>query len=141
MSLYSVGGAVVCQHKTQWFLWEPAWESFRPITSIAWDGSSYHTDDRAFCSDPFDPLYGYGSAEMKKYCESLTTALSAKVPNATVVPSLAVGPPEWFYDRMVALSPCAPRDRDSWKRMTRGRYRTLRRAPRNKLTRRTLPHS
>ena len=141
MSLYSVGGVVVCQHNRQWFVWEPAWESFRPITSISWDGSSYFTDDRAFCSDPFDPLYGYGSTDMKKYCESLTTAYGPKVSSATIVPSLAVGPSEWFYDRTVALTPCAPRDRNSWKLMTKGRYRTLRKGPRNKLTRRTLSHT
>ena len=141
MSLYSVGGVVVCQHKTQWFLWEPAWESFRPITSIAWDGESYRIEDRAYCSDPFDALYGYGSADMKKRCESLTASYRANVATATVVPSLAIGPSEWFYDRMLALTPCAPRDRISWKRMTQGRARTLRHGPRNSRTRRTLRHT
>lgn len=139
--MYSIHGVVVCSVKNQWFVWEPAWESFRPIESIAWDGTAYVTNDRAYCSDPLDPLYGYGTPEMKKVCEALTSAQKNNVSNATVVSNLAVGPSEWMFDRMVALTPCAPRDRESWKRMTRGRTRTLRAGPRNKLTRRTLPHS
>jgi hypothetical protein len=141
MSLYSVGGVVVCSVNGQWFVWESAWESFRPITSIAWNGASYITDDRAYCADPLDPLYGYGTSQMKQVCDALTTSYGSKVSTATVVPSLPIGSSEWFFDRMVALTPCAPRDRPSWKRMTRGRYRTLRTGPRNKLTRRTLSHS
>ena len=125
----------------QWFVWEPAWESFRPITSFAWDGSDYVLDDRAYCADPFDSLYGYGSPEMKQLCDTVTSAFGPRIATAPVVASLGVGPSEWFYDRTVSLTPCAPRDRHSWKRMTHGRTRTLRAGPRNKLTRRTLPHS
>jgi hypothetical protein len=35
MSLVKVGDTILLQFKTVWFLWEPAWESFRPITSLA----------------------------------------------------------------------------------------------------------
>lgn len=130
-----------CEYKNHWFVWEPAWESFRPITSFSWDGTGYVLNDWVYCSDPFDPLYGYGSPQMKQVCEAVTSQFASQVPSAPSVRSLAIGSSEWMYDRMVSLTPCAPRDRHSWKQMTHGRIRTLRNGPRNKLTRRTLTHT
>jgi hypothetical protein len=134
MSLVKVGDAVYLQVKSAWFLWEPAWESWRPITSVSWDGERVVLDDRAYCSDPTDPLYGYGSPKMQELCAALTKTYS---PTNAVSGSLpAIGAQEWFFDRALSLTPCAPRDKASWKRFHKGKYRTPRRAPKTRLTRR-----
>lgn len=138
MSLTKHGDRIFLNYKQNWFLWEPSWESFRPITAYAWNGSEYEVIDRDYCADPMDPLYGFGTPAMKQVCDALTKTFASQISNATPVMTPTIGPSEWMLDRMVALTPCAPRDRTSWKRMTRGRGRTLRHAPRNKLTRRIL---
>lgn len=134
MSLTRVGDMVLLQVKSAWFLWEPAWESFRPVTSIAWDGERVVLDDRAYCSDPLDPLYGYGTPEMREACAVLTKTFALKDGPSASLP--AVGRSEWFYDRFLSLTPCAPRDRASWRRFHKGRYRTPTSAPKSRLTRR-----
>lgn len=132
MSLVKVGDRVLLRLKTAWFLWEPAWESWRPVTAVAWDGDQVSVDDRVYCTDPLDPLYGYGSAKMQDLCAILTETYSAT--EAETGPLPAVGPQEWFYDRFLSLTRCAPRDRASWKRFHKGRYRTPREAPKTRLT-------
>jgi hypothetical protein len=136
MSVVQFQDATFLDYKGNWFIWEPSWEQFRPIQAVQWDGTSFRIRDEMFCTDPSDSLYGYGTEKMKQVCEALQPYYK---PNAPIVPTLVVGTPEWFRDRMVSLSPCAPRDKDSWKRMCRGRLRTCRHPPRvQKLTRRSI---
>ena len=135
MSLVKVGDTVALQVKSLWFLWEPAWDCFRPVTSLAWDGARIVVDDRAYCADPTDPEYGYGSAKLRELCVLLTKTYPPAGAQPTSLP--AIGPtPEWFYDRFLCLTPCAPRDKASWKRFHKGRYRSPRSAPKTRLTRR-----
>lgn len=134
MSLIKVGDTVLLQFKTVWFLWEPAWERFRPITSLAWDGQTLVLNDRAYCADPLDPHYGYGTAKMREVSDLLTKTYRPSKAETSTLP--AVGPQEWFYDRFLSLTPCAPRDRASWKRFHKGKYRTPKAAPKSRLTRR-----
>jgi hypothetical protein len=134
MSLVKVGDTVLLQFKTLWFLWEPAWERYRPITSLAWDGESLALNDRAYCADPLDPEYGYGTAKMREVCRLLSQSYPPS--KAQEGPLPAVGRPEWFFDRYLSLTPCAPRDKASWKRFHKGRYRTPKAAPKTRLTRR-----
>lgn len=135
MSLVKVGDSVLLRLKTAWFLWEPAWESWRPIDALAWNGEHIELQDRTYCADPLDPLYGYGSAKMQELCRILTDVYPAS--EAKPGPLPAVGPQEWFYDRFLSLTRCAPRDKASWKRFHKGRYRTPRNAPKTRLTLRT----
>lgn len=121
--------------KDKWFMWERAWESYRPITSVYWDGNQFVIDDKPYCNDPTDPYYGYGSKEMKDFCQKIEKRESR------VVQTPEIGPLVWFRDRKVSLGPCAPRDVASWKRMCRGKHRTCRKfdlTTRNKFTRRNL---
>lgn len=134
MSLTRVGDLVLLDVKRAWFLWEPAWDSWRPVTAVAWDGDRVIVEDRAYCADPTDPEYGYGSPAMREVCDLLTKTYSPK--DARTGPLPAVGPQEWFFDRFLSLTPCAPRDKASWKRFHKGRYRTPRSAPKTRLTRR-----
>lgn len=135
MSLVKVGDSVLLRLKTVWFLWEPAWESWRPIEALSWTGDHVELQDRAYCADPLDPLYGYGSDTMRQLCTILTDTYSPS--DAKPGPLPAIGPYEWFYDRFLSLTPCAPRDKASWKRFHKGRYRTPRKAPKTRLTLRT----
>lgn len=134
MSVTRVGDTLLLQVKSAGFVWEPAWDAWRPVTAVAWDGDRVVVDDRAYCSDPTDPLYGYGSPQMRDACTLLTKTYSPASAKSGSLP--AIGPPEWFYDRFLSLTPCAPRDKASWKRFHKGHYRTPRKAPKTRLTRR-----
>lgn len=129
---------VFLQKSGQLFLWEPAWTSFRPIERYAWDGSKYTVLDKRYTLDITDPYYGFGSKEMKQYCEQLNAKYSPEqARNVQVIPPH--GDVEWMRDRFVSFTACAPRDVTSWKRLCNGRARTCRHAPRGKqFTRRTL---
>lgn len=131
--LYDHNDQLVLEHKGWWFLWENAWDSFRPINGVKWDGSRYIYDDREYCSDPTDPLYGYGSQVMKDLCDLLADSRH-EIPEET--DSLRTGQLEWFYDRPMSLTACAPRDMASWKRMSKGVHRTCRHHRGRKFTRR-----
>ena len=136
MSLLKFQDNTYLNYKNHWFLWEPAWEEFRPITSVAWNGSSFVVDDKTFCSDPTSELYGYGTPEMKQICNALTQKFASQVSTTRIVDTPEIGTLEWFFDRRVSLTPCCTRDKSSWKRMVRGKYRTLRKGPAVKFTRR-----
>ena len=125
--LYDFRDRLILEYKGWWFVWEEAWDSFRPVDAIQWDGTRFLLDDRAYCNDPSDPLYGYGSQNMKDFCRLLGQRKTEYEPLETV--TLEHGPLEWFFDRRVALTPCAPRDHASWKRMVQNKPRTCRKAP------------
>lgn len=133
--LYDFRDRLILEYKGWWFVWEEAWDSFRPVDAIRWDGSRFVLDDRTYCKDPTDPLYGYGSQNMKDFCHLLGERRTEQDPVETI--TLEHGPLEWFFDRRIALTPCAPRDHGSWKRMVQNKYRTCRKAPKGtKYTRR-----
>lgn len=140
MSLVSFQDKTFLEYKKHWFLWEPAWEAFRPIRSVTWTGSRFEIEERDYCDDPSSELYGYASLEMKQLCERLTESYATKVNTATPMTTPEIGPMTWFFDRRVSLSPCADRDKASWKRMTHGRRRTCRRGNAEKFTRRKRVH-
>jgi hypothetical protein len=135
MGLYEFHDKVFLDYKGHWFVWESAWDQFRPIESIVWTGTNFHIHDEAYCSDPTDSLYGYGSDSMRELCTLLHGFHEGTPVKVTTLPMGT----EWFRDRFVSLSPCAPRDASSWKRMVQGKGRTCRKAPRGKkFTRRSL---
>ena len=139
MSLTKFQDHVFLDYKQTWFVWESAWESFRPITSVVWTGTTFRVDDSLYCANPSDELYGYGSESMKKVCAALTETYGSRIKDITTSSVPLIGTPIWFYDRHSVLSPCAPRDKASWKRMVQTRGRTCRHAPRGKkFTRRCL---
>lgn len=129
MGLFEFRDNTFLDYKGYWFVWEPAWDAFRPIQNVVWDGSTFRIVDNQFCSDPTDPLYGYGSESMMKLCELLRDRHSL---SATPVDSLPIGQREWFRDRFVAMDTCAPRTAASWKKLVQGKGRTCRKAPRGK---------
>lgn len=122
------------KHHQQGFIWESTWESFRPIKSFAWNGTQYEIDDSPYCQNPMDPNYGFGSAEMKAYCKKIPK------PEQTIQQLPIIGTTQWWFDRDIVLTPCCPKDKQSWRRMHGGRYRTLHNYTRNKFTRRNRKH-
>ena len=131
--LYEFRDKTFLEYKNYWFIWEPAWEAFRPIQSVVWDGTTFQIEDDLYCADPTSSVYGYGSPQMAQLCELLKDKYDEK---AVKVSTLPIGT-EWFRDRFATLSPCAPHDVKSWKHMVQNHGRTCRKAPRGKkLTRR-----
>jgi hypothetical protein len=136
MGLYEFRDNLLLEYRGWWFLWEPAWESFRPVDNIQWDGVKFQVDDHLYCSDPTNELYGYGTQQMKDLCELLKDNHDKTPLKVSTLPLKEL---DWFRDRRVALTECAPRDLVSWKRMTQNKPRTCRKIPRGKkFTRRSL---
>ena len=134
--LFEFRDTLILEYKGWWFIWESAWESFRPIDGVRWDGSRFEVDDKAYCSDPTEELYGYGTDQMKELCALLNDKHEARPHRVDMLPTKDF---EWLYDRRVAMTVCAPRDKVSWKRMVQNRPRTCRKMPRGKkFTRRSL---
>ncbi len=136
MSLFEFQDRVYLHYKQYWFVWESAWESFRPIDGVRWNGKSFSIDDSSYCKDPTDEHYGYATSQMKQVSSLLRYKYDEV---AKRVYSLDTGNSEWFRDRHISMTPCCPRTKESWKRMVQGKPRTCRHAPRGKkLTRRNL---
>jgi hypothetical protein len=136
MSVYRFRDNTYLHFKSYWFVWESAWDGYRPVDALRWNGTTYEAVDTQYIKDPLDRLYGYGSESMKKLCDILTERYPKE--KAKLMTHLTFGTQEWFRDRMLSMSPCAPKDNVSWKRMTAGRRRTCRRGPANKFTHRAL---
>lgn len=136
MSVYRFCDNTYLHYKKYWFVWESAWDGYRPVDALRWNGSVYEVVDTEYTKNPLSQFYGYGSAMMKKVCDMLTEKYPKE--EAVLVKHLTFGPQEWFRDRLVNVSPCATRDVASWKKMTMGRRRTVRRGPANKFTHRIL---
>lgn len=127
MSVTEFGDHTFLEYKTYWFVWEPSWDMWRPIDGVRWTGTQFVIQDGRYCSDPLDPYYGFGSAQMKRVCELLEFKKSDGQP--IELDSPAIGETTWFRDRFVAFTECAPRDLASWKRLVKGKPRTCRRPP------------
>ena len=131
--LYEFRDKTFLEYKNYWFVWEPAWEAFRPIQDVSWDGTTFQIQDDIYCADPTSVTYGYGSPQMAQLCELLKDKYDA---TPVKVSTLPIGT-QWFRDRFVSLTPCAGHDTRSWKRMVQNKHRTCRNSPRGKkLTRR-----
>jgi hypothetical protein len=138
MGLIKFQDSVYLEYKRNWFVWESSWDIFRPVTSVSWNGSRFVLEDDVYVSDITSPLYGFGTTEMKEVCKALTQLYRDTLSNAPVVRTPEIGNTEWFFDRFVSFTQCAPRDKSSWKRMSNARNRTLRKGPSARHTRRSV---
>ena len=125
--------------KGEWFVWEPSWDMFRPISAFSWDGKSYVIDDSQYTKDPFSDLFGFGTPEMKDICIKLTDDNLQNIENAPHVVEACIGTPIWARDRFVVME---PESIPTWRTHLRSigcRARTCRSQPRGKkFTKRTL---
>jgi hypothetical protein len=125
-------------HEGRWYVWDTALFMFRPIDGFAWNGFTWKLDDRAYCKDPLEKTYCFGSAEMLQTCVDLGKKYEDKIEHAPTASYLTLGNPQWFRDRPVSFTHAAPRDVASWKRLVKGRARTCKRRSSNKFTKRNL---
>jgi len=95
------------------FIWDSAWESFRPISKIGWNGSVVtHVD--LYKNDLLDPWYGFGSLEMREKCRELTETVELSEYGTDI--SKLFTQSEWLRDRKIPLLPCTSRDGKTWTR-------------------------
>jgi len=139
MELVKFKGALYGKLGNQLFIWEPSWDSFRPITGIGWDGKKLVPIDKWYKENIFCPWYGYGTAEMKKLCQRLTDITELNVPEGPI-PWLKG---KWWRDRNCTFAfDCSSKSADSWRRYiayTDSRARTLRRHHDRRATKRLVP--
>ena len=150
MELCEFHSQIYGKYNNQLFVFEPTWDSFRPIEKVGWDGHRYVPVDSKYKQDLFDEHYGYGGEDMKLLCKKLLreTELShAKLLTDSVLFWKWCGEVEakWWNDRAcVFSSPCVSRDTIEWKKYLyylNVKAKTLRRAIRSRVTRRLLPKS
>jgi hypothetical protein len=132
----------------QLFVFEPTWDSFRPIEKVGWDGIKYSIVDTKYKTDLFDQNYGYGSLQMKALCRQLSQTTELEDAKEITDPVLFwkwCGETEakWFYDRAcVFASPCIAKDSNQWKKYLHYlnvRSKTLKNTIRGRMTRRLVP--
>jgi hypothetical protein len=135
MELINFRGTLYGKIERQFFVWEPSWDTFRP-TSLGWDGSKITYNDTKY-KDFFSPYYGFGSAEMKEFCQTLKYS---EVPESEIPQSWLT---EWWRDRKAEfICSCVSRSPQSWSnyiKYTNSRARTLRKHIHNRATKRLLP--
>jgi hypothetical protein len=150
MDLCEFHSQIYGKYNNQLFLFEPTWDSFRPIEKVGWDGHRYVAVDSKYKQDIFDEHYGYGSLEMKALCKQLlreTDLETAKLLTDPVLFWKWCGETEakWWYDRAcVFASPCVSRDSVEWKKYLyylNVKSKTLRRAALSRMTKRLLPRN
>jgi hypothetical protein len=118
-------------------VWDTAWQSFRPIESVVWNPSTRRVEPfyGEFCMEIFDSEYGYGSPELREFCEEFSDA--ADISTATDFESADAfwrwtnQPLTWIRDRGVTLHPCHKLpNRKDYLHIMNARARTSKRAPR-----------
>ena len=133
------------KYKTHLFVLEPAWDSFRPISFVGWNGADLAIVDGAYKQDLLSPVYGYGSPEMKQLCHHLldTTELGGRKEfkdPAVFWKWCGRTDAVWWRDRpCVFTSACVPRDVPGWKRYVaclHSRPKTLRNSVMRRATKR-----
>lgn len=148
MELISFRERIYGKFDQKLFVFEPSWDSFRPISGIGWDGTNLVPIDAEYKKDFFSTVYGYNSLETKLLCRKLTQETELENAKLIVDPVYVwkwYGETnvKWWRDRpCVFLSPCVSRNSLSWKTYLTyldTRAKTLRRAYHGRATRRLLP--
>ena len=136
------------KYKTHLYVFEPTWDSFRPITKVAWNGSQYEICDQEFKTNLFSEDYGYGSLEQRQICRVLTQETELGNPKELTnsidfwkwCGEINV---KWWRDRPVVFtSKCVSKEINDWKKYLmylNTKAKTLRRPFKGRLTRRLVP--
>jgi hypothetical protein len=130
--------------KTQLYIFEPTWDSFRPIKKVGWDGKKYSVDDQEYKLNLFSQHYGFESPEQKVRCRELAETLELGNAREFLNPVdfwkwAGMTEAVWFRDRpCVFLTECTPKDWRAYLSYLGSRPRTLRRPPQGRVTRRLV---
>ena len=146
MDLISFHERLYGKYQGKLYLYEPTWDSFRPISGIAWNGKTF-VPIEVHKTNLFSDTYGYGSYDEKELCKRLLeqTELSEfrelKEPIA-IWRWYGEKNISWWKDRPCVFLPCVAKDNESWKfylKYLNTRAKTLRRPFVGKFTRRLVP--
>jgi hypothetical protein len=139
MELVNFKGRLYGKLESQLFVWEAAWDSFRPIEKLGWNGKEIIGVDTKYKQDIFDPYYGFGSPEMKQLCRRLTDITELNVPESQTIPWIKG---EFWRDRECSFAfECSSKSVQSWKRYIgylNSKHKTLRRHFDRRATKRLL---
>jgi hypothetical protein len=139
MELLNFKGKLYGKLESQLFVWEAAWDSFRPLERIGWNGKEIIGVDTKYKQDIFDPYYGFGSPEMKQLCRRLTDITELNIPESQTMPWVKG---EWWRDRDCSFAfECSSKSVQSWKRYIgylNSKHKTLRKHFDRRATKRLL---
>ena len=119
------------------FVWESAWDSFRPCEQIVWNPVTRQVEPffGQYCSELFDVAYGFSGT--KTQCIELTdrvidTLGEARELSDTEFWAWTEQITEWFFDRPIVIHPCVKGkpSRAQYLAIMNLRARTARRIPR-----------
>jgi len=148
MEIVEFRGITYGKYQSQIYVFEPTWDSFRPITRVGWDGTKIAIDDSQYKTNLFSPFYGYSSLGQKAECRRFIQ--TTELENARIIQDplefwkwCGESEAKWWLDRpCVFLNPCVSRDHQDWKRYLKylnTRAKTLRHPPSGRITKRLVP--
>lgn len=121
-------------------LWEPSWETFRPVKDIVWNPVHNQLEPYygIYTHDIFDVNYGFGTSEMHEFCIEFTDEHAFDVGGAETIENIQdfwrwyKAKLIWVGDRSMIVHPCSKKP-EVKKYVARFnlRSKTFRRAPRN----------
>lgn len=121
-------------------LWEPSWETFRPVKSVVWNPTHNQLEPffDTYVHDIFDVHYGYSSEALHDYCISMTDLNAHRIEYAEEIGTIqefwewCKQPLQWAGDRGIHVHPCSGNiGRSAFLKRYSLHGRTLKRAPRN----------
>jgi len=147
MDLVEFRGMIYGKYQSQLYVFEPTWDSFRPITRVGWDGSKFSIDDAIYKKDLFSPFYGYESLVQKAECRRLIQTTELENAKEIVEPIdfwkwCGEKEAKWWRDRpCVFINSCVSREIQDWKHYLKYlnvKAKTLRHPPNGRITRRLV---
>jgi hypothetical protein len=142
MDVVQFHGKTYGKENSHLYVFEPTWDSFRPISNIGWDGKKFAVD-HLFKENLFSPYYGFESQEQKDKCRKLadvTELAGREITDPIEMWKWAGINASWFRDRpCVFLNECASRNWQDYLKYLGSRPKTLRRHYSNRrITRRLV---
>jgi hypothetical protein len=147
MELKTFHNRIYGKYESQIYVFEPTWDSFRPIERVGWDGKQFAIVDAKYKQDLFSTVYGFENQEQKTLCRNLLeeTELDDSV---EITDPIAFW--RWFGETEAKLfkdrpcvfaGPCVEKDWRQYLQYLNVRPRTLRQFPTGRLTKRLLPRN
>lgn len=122
-------------------IWEPSWETFRPVQSVVWNPAHNQVEPfyGSYTSDIFDVNYGFGTEEFRDFCIDFTDDAVHRLDEAAELATPAdfwewirADGRIWIGDRFVVPHPCTGSiSRKAYLTRYSLRGKTMRRSPRN----------
>jgi hypothetical protein len=148
MELRTFHGNVFGKLNKKIYVFESTWDSFRPITKVAWNGSEFEILDYEFKKNLLNPFYGFESEEQKAFCREVSE--DTELEHAPEIKNpvdfwrwTGETNVSWWRDRPVVFaSECVNKTGSGWKKYIKyleSKPKTLRRPFKGRATRRLVP--